>query len=531
MHARIRGLDHFGQTIIEKMNTLGVETPDSRAQVNFFSRHGLWCFLAAELLLCALMLVIWPRFGVDDSYIFLTYARNLAKSGLFAFNPGEISYGFSSPAYVILLAAASRLTGIAVGVMLSNLLGVVMCGLAAAAAWSLWGEMGERPTSREIITLSILFSGPWFFTVWFVYGMETGLAVLSLLGFLLWLAKLRNGAPRLPWLLLGAASASVLATTRLESGIYIACGIVFMLVTSRSRRQIVDLIVVGAIAAGAEAAWLLFAHHMFGTFMPWTSTARLLYYLPKQFGLDTPAQFYQLGAVGRSLVAAKALARMIFGGPMKFLLVFVPIAAALVLLRMRRVTPESRWMVRLTAAAMALQLIVFAYLFPLAENRHLAPYIAGTWVLISPALASAAGKMGRVARLTALTAVIALWIGGAMQYRFLGAGLAPLHQLAASGLLHPDDRLAAEPIGVVSFEAPVRIVDLGGLTQRDSWPLLMQAREFNTNDAIAWDLGAGANKLLLNADVCRGSGRIFGPYCLIDADVARGLLPHDAAGR
>src|SRR5450756_1556754 len=85
------------------MNTLGVETPDLGSRENFVGRHMFLCFLTAELLLCGLMLVVWPRFGIDDSYIFLTYARNLAKSGLFAFNPGEISYGFSSPAYVCLL--------------------------------------------------------------------------------------------------------------------------------------------------------------------------------------------------------------------------------------------------------------------------------------------------------------------------------------------------------------------------------------------------------------------------------------------
>src|ERR1700733_3322844 len=98
-------------------------------------------FVLAQVLLSLFLLLIWSWPQIDDAYIFLTYARHLASSGLFAFNAGEVSYGFSSPAYVVVLALASRLTGIPVGVMLSNLLGVLFCALSAAAFWMIWGEL------------------------------------------------------------------------------------------------------------------------------------------------------------------------------------------------------------------------------------------------------------------------------------------------------------------------------------------------------------------------------------------------------
>jgi hypothetical protein len=492
----------------------------------FLMKNRFLYFLIAEVGLCLLLLLIWPRLEVDDSYTFLTYARHLAASGLFAFNPGEVSYGFSSPAYVMLLAGASRLSGIPVGVALSNLLGVLMCGLSACAVWSLWGEIEEQPSNREMILAAVLLSGPWSFTVWFLFGMETGLAVLSLLGFLLWLAKLRTGAARFPWLIVGIAATSVLATTRLESGVYIACGIIFAVVTSRSRSEVRDLAIVAVLSGGAEATWLLYAKRTFGTYLPWTSTARLLYFLPGSFGLTSAAQFYHLGAAGRSIVALKAAAKMLFGGPLKFLLIFVPFLAAAFYLRVQRKLACLRWMLRVAALSMALEMIAFAYLFPLAEIRHFAPYIAALWMMLSPAIARDINRMGRLVPTAAIVAVTVLWIGGAAKYRVGGMRLEPLHRLAASGDLLPTDRVATEPIGILSFETPAHIVDLGGLTDRDEWPMLMQAGHTQPNNIIAWSIGKGATKLVLSADQCGGQGRLFGRYCLIDTGEAQTLALH-----
>jgi len=44
-------------------------------------------------------------FPIDDAYIHLTYARNFAQGQGFSFNPGEKSFGSSSPFWVLLLSA------------------------------------------------------------------------------------------------------------------------------------------------------------------------------------------------------------------------------------------------------------------------------------------------------------------------------------------------------------------------------------------------------------------------------------------
>ncbi len=488
-------------------------------------RRRLSWFVALEVALCLLLVVIWPRPAVDDSFIFLTYARHLAVSGVFAFNPGEASYGFSSPAYVILLAVASRISGVPVGVGLSNALGILMCALAAFAVWIIWGEIHQQPPEREMFLSAILFSGPWFFTAWFIFGMETGLAVIAMLGFLLWLAKLRAGAARFPWLLIGIVATSVLATTRLESGVYVAAGIIFALVTVRSRSEMADLVIVGALAGGIETLWLLYAKHTFGTYMPWTSTARLLFYLPGKFGLRSAAQFYDLGVVGRTRIAIEAASQMAFGGAVKFLLVPIPFFTALWLLKAQRKPDVLRWMLSIVVIGAACEMIAFVYLFPLVQNRHLAPYIVSLWVLVVPTIARGAGQLRHPVHTLAIAACAVLWVAGAIHYRQLGRGLDPLYRLSASGLVSESDNVAAEPIGILAFETQAHIIDLGGLTDRDAWPMLMQGKQADLKEVIRWDIGKGADKLVLEVRHCSPQEPRFGAYCLVNAeDIAQGRV-------
>jgi hypothetical protein len=488
-------------------------------------------FLSVQIGLCLLILLIWPRLVVDDSYIFLTYARNFAKSGMFAFNPGEVSYGFSSPAYVIFLGGVSRLSGIPVGLLLSNLIGVLFCALSSAAVWLIWDEVGELPSNRELLPLSLLLSGPWFFTIWFLFGMETGLAVMSLLGFLLWLLKVRSSAPRWPWLLVGLIATSLLATTRLESGIYIAVGIILAFATAKSLRERIDLAAVAIVAGGAELAWLLYAKHTFGTPLPWTSTARLIFYLPGRFGLTSSAQFYDLGSLGRSIIAIKAAAQLTFGGPLKLLLVFVPLVLGAFflwfhpksLLAYEEKQARLRWILQVAFFSMLLEIGVFIYLFPLVQNRHLAPYIAGIWVLISLPLLRAVGRTPRLVQSVAIGIVLLLWVAGVAQYRHAGQSIKTLHAIAASGALLPIDRVAAEPIGLLSFETPSYLIDIGGLTDRSVWPLLMPS-DGRLADIVAWSATRGATKILLEASDCGAEGRHFDDYCLIEMNKAQAIM-------
>src|SRR5690349_19296399 len=45
----------------------------------------------------------------DDTYIYLQYARNLVTGGGMSFNAGHPSYGFTSPLWVLIIAAGGRM--------------------------------------------------------------------------------------------------------------------------------------------------------------------------------------------------------------------------------------------------------------------------------------------------------------------------------------------------------------------------------------------------------------------------------------
>ncbi len=509
------------------------------------TKQRLFLFVAIQIALSATLIVLLPRLPLDDAYIFLTYARHLATAGQFSFNPGEVSYGFSSPAYVMVLAAAARLTSLPVTVGLAHCVGLVMCALASACAYLLWEETSGTPSRAEMLLGSVILSGPWFFAVWFVCGMETGFAVLATLGFLLWLVKLRSGSPRLPWMILGALSAMCLATTRLESGLYLGSGLVIAFFSfSRSpagaRGRRLELFLVGAAGAGAELVWLLFAHRTFGTYMPWTGTARLIYYFPTMFQISGD-DFYTMHLAGRSLLAARAIFRMAFGGPLKLMLIALPVAAAVLFLRVQpaalRMAKERterdleraatlRWVLGIALFGMLLQMAVFSYLFPLVQNRHLAPYLAGIWILVSLPLARTLLDGKVLVRIAGVTVFALLWVGGALQYRTLGDYLRPLFAIANLGGLTAGDRIAAEPIGVLSFETPAYIIDVGGLTRRDLWPRLSATKSGEQEVKLAgWDIDQGATQLLLPCiDVPTDTHRRFGTACIVTAKLALGDL-------
>ncbi len=46
----------------------------------------------------------WTSFPLDDSWIHLVYARNLAAFQGFAYNPGQLEAGFTSPLWTLLVA-------------------------------------------------------------------------------------------------------------------------------------------------------------------------------------------------------------------------------------------------------------------------------------------------------------------------------------------------------------------------------------------------------------------------------------------
>ena len=142
-------------------------------------RDDLLVLLASALPLALLLLrerVIAGSAGfpLDDSWIHLHFARNLAEGAGFAYNPGVPVAGSTAPLWTLLLAAGARVAG-------ASLVMVKTIGVAAAATAALllrraalaWGA---PPAAALAGAIALAWSGPFAWGA--LSGMEVTLAAL-----------------------------------------------------------------------------------------------------------------------------------------------------------------------------------------------------------------------------------------------------------------------------------------------------------------------------------------------------------------
>jgi hypothetical protein len=147
------------------------------------SRADVAVALAAVLPLALFAVVersVAGRAGLplDDAWIHLHFARNLAEGAGFAYNPGHPVAGSTAPLWTLLLAGATLVAG--ASPMVSKMLGIV-CGLAsavltrrAARAW------GAPPVVAVVAGVALLWTGPMAWGL--LSGMEVTLAALLVAG-------------------------------------------------------------------------------------------------------------------------------------------------------------------------------------------------------------------------------------------------------------------------------------------------------------------------------------------------------------
>jgi len=145
------------------------------------SSGARWCLLlgAAAACLCFLAIELWRLDGglgwpLDDSWIHLQFARNLAAGGGLAYNSGELVTGSTAPLWTALLALLAYLPGNPLA--WAQLAGALLYVAGIDATWRLARELGLAPG------LAALASGLTLGTGWLVWsalsGMEIPLFVL-----------------------------------------------------------------------------------------------------------------------------------------------------------------------------------------------------------------------------------------------------------------------------------------------------------------------------------------------------------------
>jgi hypothetical protein len=412
---------------------------------------GALVLAVAALVLVSLRLtghrLVYP---LDDAYIHMAVARNLAEHGVW----GVTRHGFSSSTSSLLWPAMLAGSGALIGrgqaalPLLLNLIGAVLC--LAVASWAL----SDRPARwRALLLLGLVFLTPLPTLV--LVGMEHTLHVCAALLFLALVFRVLEGGrpPDAPGLALTAALATAL---RYESFFLVgAAGLV--LAHERRGRQAMT---VGLAALVAPVAYAL------------VSLSQGWYLLPNsvllkgaRFDPTTPAGLIDLLG-GRSL-------SMLWHTPAVLVLVLICLGLRLLAPRQPAVSgvqaifvltvllhmqfADTGWLYRYEAYLVALGLLALGLSLPGGEGRpralhgatSLAATVAMAAVIAYPLLERAVRALGETPRASKNIFDQQYQMGVFLRQFYPGAAV------------------VANDIGAISYLADVRLLDLYGLASME----------------------------------------------------------------
>jgi len=233
----------------------------------------------------------WAMQGyiTDDTFIHLRYAENLIQNGEFSFNPGQHSYGATSPLWIFGLALLLKLglSPFAAATVLGGASGLLVL-VVAEKALNHFSFMAGWKTFFMVV----LVTDAWFLR-WSWSGMETPLATAMLL-VLLWplfmVRKYKQGAQLPPlwhrYLVWGVAAGLAglvrpefmligpLALPALLWFEYFRAGAMDGLAGRHQARPHGPLVAAVAGWCLVVGPWLGFAWHHFGRILPETASAK-----------------------------------------------------------------------------------------------------------------------------------------------------------------------------------------------------------------------------------------------------------------
>jgi arabinofuranosyltransferase len=385
---------------------------------------------------------------VDDTFIHLQFARNLARHHEMSFNHGDPVYGASSPLWVALLALALPLGNPPTVAQVMD----ILFGLGALAMFFL---LVRRLFGHPVLALAatlVLATDP-FLLRWSTCGMESSLAALLVfLTLYLYAAdRERDGIPvRAPL----AAGLSYLL--RPDTGFLLGVMVVDqVLFAPRGRRRLVAGVAATIVLFFLVAApWIAYALAVYGTVIPTTALAK---------GAHLP-MFSRALPTGLRIALTVLLTH---GLQVLALAVFLGLSAARgrwagLWARARRHAPAAMWGVGILAVYCAGGNVVSRYL------------LTATPLLTAYALKSAhtlAGASGRARDrwMLGFSVLLVAWnaaLGVSMFASVRNSGYLE-HMTAVGTWLRehtpPNTVVAADEIGIIGYYSERPILDLEGL--------------------------------------------------------------------
>jgi hypothetical protein len=205
-------------------------------------------------------------YALDDPYIHMAMARNLALHGVWGITPYGFASTSSSPLWLLLLAGIYRLFGV------SEIAPFILCLLSAIALVLVADAIGRRfirgATGRFLLLLALLISFPLPTAIF--YGLEhilhATLALLFMYGAARYLSDPSDAAPAggARWGRRLLLLAPILTATRYEGALMIAVVGLLMLL----RRRVVMAVVVGLCGALPLVAYGIFSRSQGWLFLP-----------------------------------------------------------------------------------------------------------------------------------------------------------------------------------------------------------------------------------------------------------------------
>ncbi len=192
-----------------------------------------WGLVAAATVVLVGRALVAERQTVDDVFIFLRYARNLAEHGEYAFNPRVHVEGTSSVIWTLLLGLFWRvgLHGAGVAKGLSIVAAALVPGVSALAVRF---AAPERPLALAVPAIALAFDAD--LATWAASGMDTALWTLACVACVALAAARHDRA--------AAMASGMLAWVRPEGPLFAFVAVALL---ARDRRSAIRLAILAAI--------------------------------------------------------------------------------------------------------------------------------------------------------------------------------------------------------------------------------------------------------------------------------------------
>jgi arabinofuranosyltransferase len=141
-------------------------------------KYSPYIFLSIAIILFIVCQLQKIFYSADDTFIYMQYARNIANGDGFSFNPGEPSYGVTSPLWVLIISI-SYLVGLD-GFWFARITDLIFALCSVFCFYKLSSFLFRRDQFLTLLSTSIFILNVWFIR-WSFTGMETNLAVCCVL--------------------------------------------------------------------------------------------------------------------------------------------------------------------------------------------------------------------------------------------------------------------------------------------------------------------------------------------------------------